>query len=82
MFSIQKFLMLSVLVLLAWYGLRRFGPAAERSGRGSVPGARGGARPGETARLTVESLVRCPICGVYGPGHGRQACGRGDCPVR
>ncbi|MEI6557238.1 MAG: hypothetical protein WCO00_02440 [Rhodospirillaceae bacterium] len=31
-------------------------------------------------QIATETMVKCRVCGVYGPAEGARSCGYADCP--
>lgn len=76
MLSMQKLLVLALILLAVWYGFKWIGrlDAARRS---SVRQDRSNA---SSRRVAAEDMVKCPSCAVYVSPRGASACGRPDCP--
>lgn len=74
-FSIFKILFTIAVIIAIWYGFKHVSRLANRAKRalesddteeGGVPSA--------------QSLIQCPVCGVYGDPAATQRCDRDDCP--
>ena len=80
--SLPKILLLVLLVLVAWYGVKWFGRTrrAARS-EGKNPLFRFFFRDApQRPPMVAEDTVRCRTCGTYLPTKTAVSCGRGDCP--
>jgi hypothetical protein len=81
---LPKLLLLAVILLLAWYGVRfvtRVGQvrqALRRAAEQAAMNSRG--RDPHTPRLLPEDLVKCGVCGAFVPAKSATNCGRADCP--
>lgn len=82
--SFAKLLVLVGLILVVWYGFKfvaRLQALHQAAERRRTEGARGTeARSSERGR-EIEELVKCRVCGSYGPSQGPAPCGRADCPA-
>jgi len=70
----------ALIIAVIWLAARRAADLAKRLGlRRETPADNTDPRRrNETA--PVESMVECPVCGVWQPGRRRKACSRPDCP--
>jgi hypothetical protein len=85
-FTLQKLLVLALIVAVVWYGFRFLGRVqsqrkaeqkaarkVQRRGRWSF-----GRDPDED--MGAEDMIACRVCGAYVPARGARSCGRADCP--
>ena len=94
-FSIQKLVLLAVIIGAVWYGFKlagRIDPTKKggSKGRSKVrkpgwwPGGGGdggsGSGAGRTEAVEAEDMVQCPTCQAYVPARGAKACERPGCP--
>ena len=81
---VPKLLLLLVIVLAVWYGVRfitRIGQMRDvlrRATEQAAMNARG--RDPHTPALGAEDLVKCRVCGSFVPAKSASACGRPNCP--
>jgi uncharacterized protein len=81
---LPKLLLLVVIVLVAWYGVRfitRIGQMRQvlrRAAEQAAVNARG--RDPHTPALMPEDLVKCRVCASFVPAKGTTRCGRANCP--
>lgn len=79
--SLQKLIVLALVVALVWYGFRFLGRLqAARKAEARLREAEG-ARPAkqsarDAGQATVEDLVPCPSCGSYVRAGSTCSCGR------
>jgi uncharacterized protein len=84
--SLQKLIVLGLVVAAVWYGFRFLGrlqaqrkaEAKLREQGGGKPAQKAGAKSGEarSAASDIEDLVACPSCGSYVRAGGTCNCGR------
>jgi uncharacterized protein len=79
--SLQKLIVLALIVALVWYGFRFLGRLqAARKAEARLREAEGGRPAKKSARdasqATVEDLVPCPSCGSYVRAGSTCSCGR------
>jgi uncharacterized protein len=87
-FSLQKLLVLAVIVGAVWYGFKlvsRLQEAREldqKAGRRKPSRVWRGARRGKSpdGDGATEDMVQCPVCKTYVAAKGTASCGRPDCP--
>jgi uncharacterized protein len=83
-FSLQKLLLLLLIVGAVWYGFKfvnRLQQARDSEGK-SRSRVRGGKPPASepSAATEVEDMVRCPTCDAFVAARSTSHCGRNDCP--
>jgi uncharacterized protein len=83
-FSLQKLLVLLMVVGAVWYGFKfisRLQQARDSEGepRSRVRGRKPPASE-PSASAGVEDMVRCPICDAFVAARSTSPCGRDDCP--
>ena len=87
-FSLQKLLVLIIIIGAVWYGFKLVGrlDAVRKAEAASHGGASRRKRPfagmgGRTQTPPeVEDTQRCPTCGAFVPAHAPTPCERADCP--
>ena len=85
--SIQKLLLLGLIVAAVWYGFKVAGRVKDSRERqdatqGKAP-RRQSARarkPQEEERIEAEDMVPCPQCGAYVAAKSASNCGKPNCP--
>ncbi len=83
-FSLQKLLVLLMVVGAVWYGFRfvtRLQQARDSEGK-SRARVKGGKPPASepSASAEVQDMVRCPTCDAFVAARSTAPCGRDDCP--
>jgi hypothetical protein len=80
-FSLGKFLVLVLIIVVVWYGFKYVQRVDEirRVLRSEMNRRRQEAAPRGRSKVT-EDLVKCQRCGAYVASGSRSSCGRGDCP--
>ena len=92
-FSLQKLLVLALLVGAVWYGFKYVGrldaarkrvtkaarAAAEKAAEHAAGGAAGG-DGGAASEPVAQDMERCETCGDYVAAVGASSCGREACP--
>jgi uncharacterized protein len=83
-FSLQKLLVLLLIVGAVWYGFKfvtRLQQARDSEGKPRSR-VRGGKPPASepSASAEVEDMVRCPTCGAFVAARSASPCKRDDCP--
>ncbi len=83
-FTLQKALVLAVIVAAIWYGFKFIGRLDQRRKR-ALKAARANPAPTERnseagAAAKAEDTIQCPICQAYVAASGVGHCGRDDCP--
>jgi uncharacterized protein len=83
-FSLQKLLLLLLIVGAVWYGFKfvnRLQQARDSEGK-SRSRVRGSKPPASepSAATEVEDMVRCPTCDAFVAARSTSHCGRSDCP--
>lgn len=81
--SFGKLVVLAVIILVVWYGLKYTKQVEEvrRMLRREMAARQGRARPrGGGTTLAAEDLVKCERCGAYVVQRSTTSCGRADCP--
>ncbi|MFQ5953922.1 MAG: hypothetical protein ACE5JZ_02540 [Kiloniellales bacterium] len=79
-FSLQKLLVLAVIVVAIWYAFK-FISQLDRRRKRALKATRqgtGDAAAGGVPR--AEEMVQCPVCQAYVAAQGAANCGREDCP--
>lgn len=80
-FSLQKLIVLIVVVAAVWYGFKfitRLQDARRTDAELRDSAAR---RPkAATGPTEAEDMVQCPVCQAYIQARGATDCGRADCP--
>ena len=84
-FSLQKLLLLAAVIGAVWYGFKlvsRMQQNRELEARreGGKPRRGRNAASGGGAGDEPETMVPCPVCGVYVASGAAKSCGRRDCP--
>jgi len=77
-FSLNKLLVLLLIVAAVWYGfkvLARRGKPVERDREAGRLGRRA-----DEAGETVHDMETCSVCGTFVPIEAARACGRDGCP--
>ena len=85
--SLQKLLLLGLIVAAVWYGFKvanrvkesRERQNAQQRGTAARRPARKSKAPDEEA-IAAEDMVPCPKCGAYVTAKGSSNCGKPDCP--
>ena len=79
--SLGKFLVLAILILVVWYGFKYASrvEAVRQSLLAEAQRRRRGGEPRPPAR-PVEDLVKCPRCGAFVAAQGAANCGKPQCP--
>jgi len=80
--SLNKLLVLIVIVMAVWYGFKFIGELdrlrkqalRQQQGRGKARGSRA------EGALQAEDMVKCRACGTYMPSTGATSCGKPNCP--
>ena len=75
MFSLNKLLVLALLVAVAWYGLRWF------QNYQKLAEARAAEAERRRRTLPAEDLTKCRACGTYVAVGASDPCRRPDCPL-
>ena len=79
-FSIQKLLLLAVIIGAVWYGFKlagRIDPTNKGRSKVRKPGwwpGRGGDGEGRSEAAGIEDMVQCPHCKTYAPARGAKVC--------
>ena len=85
--SIQKLLVLAVVIAIVWYGFKFVGRLQDRRDAAQGLGQRKARRPKARGRAAAapeapeaEDMVACPVCQAYVQARGASRCDRTDCP--
>lgn len=76
MFSLPKLLVLALVILAVWYGIKW----VSRANRLRAEQARPVGRRAAAGAARSEEMEKCRVCGVYVAPASASACGRPDCP--
>ncbi|MFQ5783778.1 MAG: hypothetical protein ACE5H8_03005 [Alphaproteobacteria bacterium] len=84
-FSLQKIIVLAVVIAAVWYGFKfvgRLDESRKKTVREALRAARGRAsgRAAKPRAEAAEDMVRCEACDAFVAARGATACGRDDCP--
>lgn len=84
-FSLQKLIVLVVVVAAVWYGFKFISRLQEARRTDAELRDSAARRPKATTGTTTdpseaEDMVQCPVCQAYVQARGTTNCGRADCP--
>jgi len=69
----------ALIAVVFWLAARRAADLAARLGLRRSDPARQEAEP-QAEKSPIESMVECPVCGIWQPGRRAKGCGRNGCP--